>query len=95
MFGYVKMWKPELKMAEYEQYQGVYCSLCKQLGRRYGLPARMTLSYDFTLLALLGMALTPDCPGFEKSRCSFHPGKSVCDAASRRRSCLRRMRQCL
>lgn len=75
MFGYVKMWKPELKMAEYEQYQGVYCSLCKQLGRRYGLPARMTLSYDFTLLALLGMALTPDCPGFEKSRCSFHPGK--------------------
>ena len=83
MFGYVKMWKPELKMAEYEQYQGVYCSLCKQLGRRYGLAARLTLSYDFTLLALLGMALSPDCPGFEKSRCSFHPGKKClrCEAS--------------
>lgn len=75
MFGYVKTFQPELKMGEFEQYRGVYCSLCKQLGKSYGFWSRMTLSYDFTFLALFHMALTPDCCGFEKSRCTFNPFK--------------------
>lgn len=75
MFGYVKTYQPELKMGEFEQYRGVYCSLCKQLGKSYGFWSRMTLSYDFTFLALFHMALTPDCCGFEKSRCTFNPMK--------------------
>lgn len=53
MFGYVRIYKPELKMAEYEHYQGIYCSLCRQLGKRYGPLARLTLSYDFTFLAMV------------------------------------------
>ena len=44
MFGYVRVYQPELKMGEFEQYRGVYCSLCKSLGKRYGFFARMTLS---------------------------------------------------
>ena len=75
MFGYVKTYQPELKMGEFEQYRGVYCSLCKALGKRYGLWSRMTLSYDFTFLALFHMGLTPGCCGFEKSRCTFNPLK--------------------
>lgn len=75
MFGYVRVYKPELKMAEYEHYQAVYCSLCKQLGKRYGLLARMTLSYDFTFLALLLMALDDGCAGFQTGRCAFNPLK--------------------
>ena len=59
MFGYVKTFQPELKMGEFEQYRGVYCSLCKQLGKSYGFWSRMTLSYDFTFLALFHMALSP------------------------------------
>lgn len=75
MFGYVRVYKPDLRMAEYEHYQGIYCSLCKQLGKRYGFFARMTLSYDFAFLALFRMALSEDCTGFKKGRCMFNPLK--------------------
>lgn len=75
MFGYVRIRKPELRVAEYETYRGVYCSLCRELGRRYGLPARLTLSYDFTFLALLRMALDDDDPSFRAGRCPFNPSK--------------------
>ena len=79
MFGYVRIYKPELKMAEYEHYQGIYCSLCKQLGKRYGALARMTLSYDFTFLAMFRMALDDACAGFRQGRCVLHPlKKRVC-----------------
>lgn len=73
MFGYVKAYQPELKMRDYEQYKAVYCSLCKTLGREYGLFARMTLSYDFTFAALLRLSMNGACPGFHKSRCPFNP----------------------
>uniref|UniRef100_UPI003FED6579 DUF5685 family protein n=1 Tax=Candidatus Fimivicinus sp. TaxID=3056640 RepID=UPI003FED6579 len=73
MFGYVKAYKPELKVRDYEQYKAVYCSLCKELGRGYGLFARMTLSYDFTFAALLRLSLSEQCPGFQKARCPFNP----------------------
>ncbi len=75
MFGYVRIFKPELKIREFDQYQGVYCSLCRQLGRKYGFVARMSLSYDFTFLALLGMALSDECTGFQKGRCPYNPLK--------------------
>lgn len=75
MFGYVRLHKPTITMGEYEQYRGIYCTLCKRLGKRYGLTARMTLSYDMTFLALLHMALEPNDPAFCPSRCSFNPSK--------------------
>ena len=75
MFGYVKACKPQLKIAEFELYRGVYCSLCRALGRRYGLAARMTLSYDFTFLALFIMALSEEDVSFKAGHCSFHPTK--------------------
>lgn len=73
LFGYVKAYKPEMKIKDYEVYKGVYCSLCRQLGRDYGLMARMALSYDFAFLALLRMAVAGECPGFDKGRCPFNP----------------------
>lgn len=75
MFGYVKVYQPELKMGEFEQYRGVYCSLCKTLGKRYGFVAQMTLSYDLTFLVLLHMALADECVGFQKGRCPYNPFK--------------------
>lgn len=75
MTGYVRLFKPELKMREYEQYRGVYCSLCKQLGKRYGAALRMALSYDMTFFAVLSMALSEPCIGFRQSRCSYNPLK--------------------
>ena len=75
MFGYVKVYKPELKMKDFDTYKGIYCSLCRRLGRDYGLLARFTLNYDFTLLALTRLAFAPECCGFEKKRCTFNPAK--------------------
>lgn len=75
MFGYVRVFQPDLKVKEYEMYRGVYCALCKQLGKRYGFLSRMTLSYDFTFLALLKSAVSSDECGFRQCRCPAHPFK--------------------
>ncbi len=80
MFGYVRLFKPTVTMGEYEQYKGIYCTLCKRLGKRYGVLSRFTLSYDMTFLALLEMALTEASPAFCPSRCSFNPAKKCLKA---------------
>lgn len=82
MFGYVRLFKPTITMGEYEQYKGIYCTLCKRLGKRHGLLSRFTLSYDMTFLALLEMALTEEDPCFCPSRCSFNPTKKCLKAQS-------------
>lgn len=66
MFGYIRPFQPELRMKEYEAYKSVYCGLCKELGRRYGIFARFTLSYDFTFLAILSMAVQTNMPDLRK-----------------------------
>ena len=75
LFGYIKVSKGELKIKEYELYKGVYCTLCKVLGKNYGIVSRFTLNYDFTFLALLNMALQDGCDTFEQKNCSFNPFK--------------------
>lgn len=76
MFGYIKPYKPELKVREAEEYRAVYCGLCRELGKSYGLFARMTLSYDFAFMAMLMMSLDEEiCPSFEHCRCMAHPLK--------------------
>lgn len=75
MFGYVKVYKPELKVRHYEAYKGVYCSLCRTLKKEYGIFAALTLNYDFTLLALTRMAFADECCGFKQGRCAYNPLK--------------------
>lgn len=75
MFGYVRIAKAELKIKEYEMYKAVYCSLCKSLGKHYGILSRFTLSYDFTFLALLNMSLKDGPAQIEQKRCAFNPLK--------------------
>lgn len=75
LFGYIKVSRGELKIKEFELYRGVYCSLCKALGKKYGLISRFTLNYDFTFLALLNMSLKDGCDMFSQKRCTFNPLK--------------------
>lgn len=75
MFGYIRASKGELKIKEYELYKGVYCSLCKVLGKNYGLVSQFTLNYDFTFLTLLNMSLQDGCDKFEQKHCTFNPLK--------------------
>lgn len=64
MLGYVQIFKPELKVREYEVYMGYYCGVCKYIGAEYGHLPRMVLSYDAAFLALLLACVdeTPDAP---------------------------------
>lgn len=89
MLGYVKAYKPNLKMSEYELYRGVYCSLCKNLGRRYSPLAQIFLSFDFTLAALITLALRDEKCRFLHSRCPYNPAKKClkCADASLLDSC--------
>ena len=82
MFGYVRVFKPTLTLGEYEQYKGIYCTLCKRLGKRYGVLSRFTLSYDMTFLALLQLALEEQDADFCPSRCSFNPTKRCLKACN-------------
>lgn len=75
MFGYVRAYKPELKVKELESYKGVYCGLCKALGREFTPLAKFILNYDFTFLAMLRLSLADKCLGFTIKRCSFNPLK--------------------
>ena len=73
LLGYIKAHKPELKMRDYEVYRGVYCSLCKRMGRRYTPAAQLLLSYDFAFFALLKMSVHPEVSIFTESRCPYNP----------------------
>lgn len=75
MFGYVKVNSPELKVKEYELYRGVYCGLCRAMGRCTGHCSRMTLSYDFAFLASVRLILTDTPISFSQRRCLAHPLK--------------------
>ena len=61
MTGYIKAFKPELKIKDYELYKGVYCSECRVLGNLYTPIARMLLSYDFTFLSIVRLAIREKC----------------------------------
>lgn len=75
MFGYVKPFKPELKIKEFDTYKAVYCGLCHQLGKVFGPFAKLTLSYDFTFAAVLSLALKENFCGFKKTTCMANPLK--------------------
>ena len=75
MFGYVRPQKWELLLREYDQYTGVYCSLCRQLGRRYGPAAKMALNYDCTFFSIVLIAISKQSLRFERKRCTVNPLK--------------------
>ena len=75
MFGYIRACKPEMRIKEHELYKAVYCSLCKEMGKTYGIFSRFTLSYDFTFYALLNMSLNSNVCDIERKACTCNPLK--------------------
>lgn len=75
MFGYIRAYKPEMRVKEFEMYKTVYCSLCKKLGKNYGVLSRFTLNFDFTFLSLLELSLKPESCDVTRKRCTFNPLK--------------------
>ncbi len=75
MLGYVKAFKPEMKIKDYELYKGIYCSLCRSLGRLYSPLAQLFLSFDFAFAAVLRLAAGESGCEFSKKRCPYNPAK--------------------
>ncbi len=75
MFGYVTIYKPELKMKDFYQYKAYYCGLCKTLKERYGRFGQMTLTYDLTFLIILLTSLYERELTREGHHCIIHPLK--------------------
>ncbi len=75
MFGYVTVYKPELKIKDFEKYRAYYCGLCRTLQKRFGLASQVTLTYDMTFAIILLSSLYE--PETERSdhRCTIHPIK--------------------
>ncbi len=71
MFGYVKPYADELLMREFSLYKAIYCGLCRTGGKRISRFSRFLLSYDFTALATLRLALCADGVSVEKRVCPF------------------------
>lgn len=76
MFGYVRPFKSELLVREYDQYKAAYCQLCRALKDHYGRAASFTLSYDCTFYALLMLST-------REARLSLHHGRCVMNPLKR------------
>lgn len=73
MYGYVVINKPELKIREFDEYKSYYCGLCRALGQRYGVGARMSLNFDMTFLTILLNGLYEPELEYRKCRCIANP----------------------
>ncbi|MCI6023298.1 MAG: DUF5685 family protein [Oscillospiraceae bacterium] len=73
MFGYIRPMTGQLRVSEYETYRAVYCSICHALKENFGALSTLSLNYDFTFAALLGLAMREDFPGYEPFACIAHP----------------------
>ncbi len=77
MFGYIRPYKPELKLREFSRYRSIYCGLCKTISRNYGQLPRFATTYDMTFLALFLLALEGEEYGQALDSCMFHPGQKL------------------
>ena len=73
MFGYVTIHKSELKIKDFNRYQGYYCGLCRSLRLRYGLTGQLALNYDMVFLAVLLTGLYEGRELLAMRRCALHP----------------------
>lgn len=77
MFGYITIYKPELKVKDYYRYKAYYCGLCHSLRDRFGGSGQITLSYDMTFVVILLSSLYEKEPESSMKRCMVHPVKKI------------------
>lgn len=73
MFGYVTIYKPELKVKDYEKYKAYYCGLCRTLREEHGFLGQMTLTYDMTFAVILLASLYEETCEVSRKCCIAHP----------------------
>lgn len=75
MFGYVVANTAVLSEEEKRRYQAVYCGLCREIGRRSGQTARLSLTYDLSFLILILSSLYEPKETEKNSSCVIHARK--------------------
>lgn len=75
MFGYIRIYEPELKMKDFRKYKAYYCGLCQELKKRYGAIGQMTLTYDMTFVVVFLASLYEIENKMEEHCCKVHPIK--------------------
>lgn len=75
LFGYIRPDKSNMLVKEYELYKSVYCALCKQLEKDYGIFAKAILSFDSTFFCIVSASLVGAKPEIEHHRCTVNPFK--------------------
>lgn len=73
MFGYVAANPQMLTEEETKRYRGMYCGLCRCLGKRHGQLTRLSLTYDMTFLALFLNAMYEPEEQRDSFWCALHP----------------------
>ncbi|MBR7142060.1 MAG: hypothetical protein IKD06_00825 [Clostridia bacterium] len=77
MFGYIRLYKPEMTYKDYARYHSLYCGMCQALKRVGGPLARWTLQYDFVFLGALRMLRAGEEFKACNCRCPLNPFKKV------------------
>lgn len=75
MLGVMTVRQPELKFREFDRYRGVYCGLCRAIGKRCGAVCRLALSFEMTFMAMLLTSLYEPETAQDMRRCVLHPVK--------------------
>ena len=73
VFGYVNIYKDELKVKDYNIYRSYYCGLCKKLGEEFSIRARLSLNYVFAFFALVLSSLSDGKEEIKYENCFIHP----------------------
>jgi len=81
LFGYVRPYKPDLRIREFDDYKAVYCTICKRTRKLFGFFEGFTLSYDFAFMAILLLSLDDVDISPKNGRCVYNPLKkcSFCE----------------
>ena len=75
MFGYLTVYRDELKIKDERTYKAWYCGMCEELKKRHGQLSRFTLTYDMTFLAMLLQGVYEEKTQQDTKRCLPHPLK--------------------
>ena len=75
MFGTLTVAREILTPEEDARYRAAYCGLCRNLRRRYGQKAGLTLNYDLCFLILFLESLYEPDEKEGKAACLMHPFK--------------------
>ncbi|MCX7654151.1 MAG: DUF5685 family protein [Fervidobacterium sp.] len=70
MFGYVKPFKDELKIKEWDEFRKFYCGICVNLSKKYWI-SKFFMTYDVVFFSILLAAINQDELIQHKKFCFF------------------------